>query len=88
MNLKITATGPRVEVVHKLGQAIPDAKSGEHVWIVMGVWKANSSAIAEGMTLHLDTENLLNLDGPLCYVCEQAWSADLAAVPCPGDPTR
>ena len=35
----------------------------------------------------LDVENLLTVEGPGCYVCEEQYSPELAVRPCTGDPS-
>lgn len=35
----------------------------------------------------LDTENLLTIEGPGCYVCEEEYTPERATQPCPGDPS-
>lgn len=64
-------------------------KEGEHEWIVMAVFRIAdpSRTMDPDEKTFLDTENLLSIDRPGCYVCEQPYSPALAARPCPGDPS-
>lgn len=59
---------------------------GEHLWIVAGCWKVNPATFRADQDIHLDVENLLEISGPGCFVCEQNWSWVIASKPCPGEP--
>lgn len=84
--LKITRHGPKVEAVQHHGAPLPEQrKPGEHCWIVTGMWRVTPRTKGE---YQLDTENLITLDGPGCFHCEELWSPELAARPCAGDPNR
>jgi hypothetical protein len=78
-------TGPKVQAVQHHGTPMPrpDAKPGEHLWIVASFYRVNPSA---GGDYHLDTENLMTIEGPTCFHCELSPSA--AAKRCPGDPPQ
>lgn len=60
-----------------------DPGPGKHLWIIAGCWRVDPESIA-GRDCHLDIENLLSLDGPGCFKCEQHYSPELAAKPCSG----
>lgn len=86
---KWRSTGVRVEARHRYHGQVPTPALGEHLWVMTGAWRiARPETILDPSgTFHLDMENLLTLDGPGCWVCEQVWSPEVAALPCPGDPS-
>lgn len=60
---------------------MPEFK-GRHLWVFVGMWQvANPAASAQDF----DMENLLSIDGPGCFWCEQVWRPTIGAK-CPGDP--
>ena len=69
---------------------IPTSVSGEHFWVMTGLWHISDPATAfdPGVQKHLDLENLLSIDGPGCFICEQVYTAELASSPCTGEPIR
>jgi hypothetical protein len=86
-NRYVEGYGVQQEAVHKYGADIPEPPKGEHLWVVTGLWRtADPSGVVEGRRILLDAENLLSIDGPGCYVCEQVWSPELEKQPCPGEP--
>lgn len=78
----VTGTGIRIEARHRHHADMPTPKPGDHQWTVLAMWHVNPTADH----LDLDTENLLTIEGPGCYICEQTWSPEAAAKPCPGEP--
>lgn len=80
----VCGTGIVADVAHHHHADIPAPGPGQHLWTILGVWRV--TAPDPRRQVHLDTENLLSLEGPGCYVCEQLWSPAVAAAPCPGDP--
>jgi hypothetical protein len=77
-----TGLGMSVEAAHRHHASI-DWQPGQHLWTVLGMWKVRP----EHDQFLLDTENLLTIEGPGCYVCEQEYTPERAAQPCPGDPS-
>jgi hypothetical protein len=67
---------------------IPEVGPGQHLWVMTGLWSIADPASAYDPTVqkYLDLENLISIDGPGCFVCEQMWTAEVAARPCPGEP--
>jgi hypothetical protein len=58
--------------------------NGRHLWVFAGVWQvANPAASAQSF----DMENLLTIEGPGCFWCEQRWVPTIGAK-CPGEPTE
>jgi hypothetical protein len=62
-----------------------DPRSGEHLWVVVGMWKCDPEKMTTGGTAILDHENLLNVSVPGCYHCEEPYSPRLAIRRCKGD---
>lgn len=75
-------TGMKVEAAHRHHKAIPNPKPGEHLWTAIAMYRVQPNADQ----IHLDTENLLTIEGPGCFICERPYSAALAAKPCTGEP--
>lgn len=63
---------------------MPPPKPGEHQWMVLAMWRVDRP---DGERFDLDTENLMTIEGPGCFVCEQPYSPEMAAEPCPGEPS-
>jgi len=80
----VGSTGLKQEAVQFHHAEIPPRVPGQHLWIVAGCWRVDPERMAGG-TVHLDTENMLTLDGPGCYWCEEHYSSKLAAKPCRGE---
>lgn len=58
----------------------------EHVWAMFLMYRVDVNTVFDGQH-HLDTENLITMTGPGCYRCEQVYTLEIAAKPCPGDPS-
>jgi hypothetical protein len=56
-------------------------RPGQHLWVCTAAWK-----VAEPESRHrvLDAENLLTVQGPGCFKCEQPYTRRIAAKPCYG----
>jgi len=76
--------GPKVEASHKHHVGMPPF-NGRHLWLVFAMFRVGNPARAftPGQTQHLDLENLVNIEGPGCYYCEQVWHRAIGAH-CPG----
>lgn len=77
------SAGLKIEAAHKHHASIPALKPGQHLWTVLGLWRVTNPGAAQH---HLDVENLLTIEGPGCYLCEQPWTPGAELRPCPGDP--
>jgi len=79
-----TGTGIVVEAVSKYHNdtSFPAQKPGEHLWNLVAMFRV--AAPAGGDRFNLDLENLITIEGPGCYWCEQMWSREVAAAPCRG----
>lgn len=58
-------------------------KPAEHLWIAMAMFQVDPRRWAAEQ-VHMDTENLLTIEGPGCFKCEQKFSNRLARQPCRG----
>lgn len=56
-------------------------KPGAHLWVYVAAWSTTNPRETEAM---LDSENLVSLNGPGCFKCEQPFSNRLARQPCRG----
>lgn len=76
----VTSTGITIESKHKHHKQMTDPGQGKHLWTVVGCW-----SVQPGKTgYNLDIENLLTIEGPGCFKCEQPYTSELAAEPCKG----
>jgi hypothetical protein len=82
--MTIRGTGIRQRTRRRPLPASP-APGGPHQWVITGVWRISPEKVGRE-EFHLDTENLLAVDGPGCWVCEQPYRPAIANGPCPGDP--
>lgn len=71
----------KIEVVGFHGHELPPQRPGEHLWIVMSMFRVTPGVAAR---FDLDRENLLTIEGPGCYWCEEPWTEAMAARPCRG----
>jgi len=79
----VSSTGIQIEASHRHHGKV-DWQPGQHLWTVVGMWQIRDPASGQ---LMLDVENLLTVEGPGCYVCEEQYSPELAVRPCTGDPS-
>lgn len=77
----VTGTGVMADATARHGGALPEW-DGRHAWVVTGLWRVQNPARANHM---LDMENLISIDGPGCWHCEQVWTPTMGAN-CPGEP--
>lgn len=64
-----------------------DVRTGDHLWIVATMYRVTPENWGDKThTPMLDSENLLTIQGPGCFYCEQPWSPLLASRRCKGDP--
>lgn len=78
------------EVVRPRGSSTDLERPGEHLWALIATWRVDPSkfdptAPDSGIGL-LDHENLMDMVGPVCLVCEVAWTPKIGQF-CPGDPS-
>lgn len=61
---------------------------GEHLWAMFAVFRIRNpeSVMDPAVPKYMDLENLLTVEGPGCYKCEQYYKPAVAALPCPGEP--
>lgn len=89
----ITSTGHKVEVAGKrlddvvAGAALDDVKPGQHLWITIASFRVVNPEKWTTEQQIMDTENLVNVTPPGCYVCEQPYTPAVAARRCPGEPS-
>lgn len=74
----------------KISAQLTDPGPGEHLWIIATMYRVGDQAIQRlnkgedpGISL-LDHENLLSLEGPGCFKCEQPHSRYIAHRKCTG----
>jgi len=74
----------------KIGAQLTDPGRGEHLWTILTMFRVSDDAIRrlnrgeDPGTGLLDHENLLTLEGPGCFKCEQPYSRYLAHRKCTG----
>lgn len=57
---------------------------GKHTWIAMSVFGVDPTA----KRWHFDRENLISVEGPGCYWCEEPYRPGMEKTECPGRPRR
>jgi len=77
----VTSTGIRIESKHRYHANLQVLASGEHLWCLYGMWRVKDPTAEQ---FDLDIENLLTIEGPGCFICEQPYTPELAARPCTG----
>lgn len=70
------------DAIGKFRVELPAQIPGKHLWIMAGVWRVTPPF--GGQQVLLDMENLISLDGPGCFWCEEHWTPALAQQPCKG----
>jgi hypothetical protein len=83
---KVEVTGERLAAVAR-GDALDDVKPGEHLWVSMIVFRVAQPERWETDQQHMDAENMVHVTPPGCFVCEQPYSAAVATLRCPGEPS-
>jgi hypothetical protein len=81
--LRAQSTGLQIEAAHKAHARFASPPPGIHQWIVMASWAVKNPRATQ---YQLDVENLLTIEGPGCFVCEEPFNEQMAALPCPGEP--
>ena len=82
-------SGIKQEVTDKVYHPLVDPGRGKHLWTIIVMYAvADPRVVADpsGQFL-LDRENLLTIEGPGCYKCEQPWKAGLERRWCQGSMT-
>lgn len=73
-----------VETAGQLFRVPPfDERSGEHLWVMASAWRVHPQKWGTDPPV-LDQENLLVLDGPGCFYCEEVYTERLARRRCTG----
>jgi hypothetical protein len=78
---KVSSHGVRVDATRKHHATVDDF-DGRHMWVVAAVWRVTNPAATNK---DLDLENLLTLEGPGCWFCQQKWKPTIGSK-CPGEP--
>lgn len=76
--MKITGSGI-LQYVESGEVKMPDQVEGKHLWCCGAVWEVNRPELKDQQ---LDMENMINIDGPACWWCEEMYTRELAAKPC------
>lgn len=80
--------GLKQEVVdkHHNQTTLRDPGPGRHLWTMLAVWSVADPTAAQDptATIHLDRENLLTIEGPGCFKCEEPYTPRLAGRRCQG----
>lgn len=71
-------------------QDMTDPGEGEHLWIVSAIFKVSQVTIEtlnrgeDPGAVNLDHENLLTIEGPGCWKCEEKYSKRMSFRRCTG----
>lgn len=64
-----------------------DPRTGDHLWCVATMYHVQPAMWTDkAVTPHLDMENLLTVQGPFCFHCEEPYTRRLATRRCKGRP--
>lgn len=77
------------EAVDKTHNDLADPGLGVHLWTVLAMFRVSNPEVmfsTDGV-VHMDRENLLTIEGPGCFKCEQPWNDRLAQMKCKGSMT-
>lgn len=74
-------TGIKIEANHKFHKSLVDPGPGKHFWVVTGLWTVSNPSSEQFI---LDVENLVTVDGPGCFKCEELYTDVIASQPCKG----
>lgn len=85
---EVTGLGDQIlvdgDALAKLFDGPKPPPPGRHQWAMFCVFAVDPLRTNEPSLL--DVENLVQVSGPGCYVCEQLYTPEVAARPCPGEP--
>lgn len=84
--MRVTSTG-HVEDIQNFKDKLPefDSRSGDHLWIMITMFKCDPSRLLRGEQLLMDHENLLSTVGPGCFYCEKPYTPGTDKRRCKGD---
>jgi hypothetical protein len=77
----VSGTGIRAQGDAKYSATLPEP-NGRHLWVFLGMWQVANPAASHQ---NFDMENLLTVEGPGCFWCEQKWVPTIGSK-CPGTP--
>lgn len=80
----VRGTGQQIRVDNPKDRTEEFDKPGEHLWVMTGMWRLSDPRIAFSGDVSLDTENLLTVNGPGCFKCEQPYRVQMLKEPCKG----
>jgi hypothetical protein len=72
----------KYEAIDKYHADLKDPGRGKHMWTMLAMFIIGDPGKKD--VVHMDMENLLTIEGPGCFKCEQIYSPDLARRFCQG----
>lgn len=75
----IVGTGIVVEARSKAGKNIPEQEERKHLWNLIAVFRIGDPTAEQ---FDMDMENLVTIQGPGCYFCEQLYEKGMENTPC------
>lgn len=73
--------GPTVEAVSKFSAPLPAQQLGKHLWVYISMHRCADPTADRFLA---DIENLLTIEGPCRFWCEEGYTTEIAARPCKG----
>ncbi len=70
-----------VQVADKYNADLPEPQHGNHLWTWIVLFKCADPTGSDG-TVMLDRENLISINGPGCFHCEEIYSPAIAQRRC------
>jgi hypothetical protein len=62
-----------------------DPGPGEHLWVMMTAHRVVNPERLGKEKYYFDMENIITVEGPGCYKCEESYSPEIASKKCTGD---
>jgi hypothetical protein len=81
VRITVTEGGIQQEAMSRWSSPLPDPVPGQHMWVTLAMHRI---ADPRATRFYADLENLLTIEGPMCYWCEQPATDEVLASPCPG----
>lgn len=88
MSRRWQPTGQVIEFQADQVRTVPpfDQQTGAHLWMMLVGFRVHPDRWDNANPPLLDGENMLGIQGPVCYYCERPWSPSLAQARCKGRP--
>jgi len=80
---KLDSDDPRIG-----NENIEDPGEGIHLWMIFSCFRVDPTKVLYGSPYELTNENLITIEGPGCFKCEEVYSPERAGRRCTGSMTK